>query len=74
MAETKASGAASNLSMAGRSGSSFQKRQKELARVEKRREKFARRLAKKHEPPTSQTDEQTEHEHVEQSETADSLG
>ncbi|HVW08059.1 MAG TPA: hypothetical protein VHC90_05730 [Bryobacteraceae bacterium] len=60
--------------MAGRSGSSFQKRQKELARVEKQREKFARRVAKKHAPSTGQPEEQAEHEHVEQHETADSLG
>jgi hypothetical protein len=59
--------------MAGRSGSSFQKRQKELARVEKQREKFARRVAKKDAPSNGETEEPIEHEHVEQSETADSL-
>jgi hypothetical protein len=59
--------------MAGRSGSSFQKRQKELARVEKQREKLARRLAKKHAPSTGQTEESAEHEHAEQSETAHTL-
>jgi hypothetical protein len=59
--------------MAGRSGSSFQKRQKELARAEKQREKFARRLAKKNAPSTGQTEEPAEHEGVEQPETANSL-
>jgi len=59
--------------MAGRSGSSFQKRQKELARAEKQREKFARRQAKKLGPSTGQTDESVEHETVEQPETAESL-
>ncbi|HEU5021863.1 MAG TPA: hypothetical protein VFT60_08220 [Bryobacteraceae bacterium] len=59
--------------MAGRSGSSFQKRQKELARVEKQREKFARRVAKKYGPSSAETEEPVEHEHAEQSETASSL-
>ncbi|HEU5022686.1 MAG TPA: hypothetical protein VFT60_12375 [Bryobacteraceae bacterium] len=59
--------------MAGRSGSSFQKRQKEMARVEKQREKFARRLAKKHSPNTGETEEPVEHEHAEQPETVHSL-
>ena len=59
--------------MAGRSGSSFQKRQKELARVEKQREKFARRVAKKYGPSSGETEEPVEHEHEEQSETASSL-
>lgn len=59
--------------MAGRSGSSFQKRQKELARVEKQREKFARRVSKKYAPSSGETEEPVEHEHVEQSETADAL-
>jgi len=73
LAETKGGVAASNLSMAGRSGSSFQKRQKELARVEKQREKFARRVAKKSTPSTGETEEPVEHEHAEQSETANSM-
>ena len=33
--------------MAGRSGSTFQKRQKELARIEKRRDKAARKEQRK---------------------------
>lgn len=34
--------------MAGRSGDTFKKRQKEVARAEKHREKLARRLERKH--------------------------
>jgi hypothetical protein len=39
--------------MAGRSGDTFKKRQKEVARAEKHREKLARRLEKKHQPKQS---------------------
>lgn len=38
--------------MATRSGSSFQKRQKEKARQEKQREKLERRIARKDEKPS----------------------
>jgi hypothetical protein len=34
--------------MAGRSGDTFKKRQKEVARAEKHREKLAKRLERKH--------------------------
>jgi hypothetical protein len=34
--------------MAGRSGDTFKKRQKEVARAEKHREKLARRMERKH--------------------------
>ncbi len=40
--------------MAGRSGDTFKKRQKEVARVEKAREKFARRLQRKSEKPAEE--------------------
>jgi hypothetical protein len=59
--------------MAGRSGSSFQKRQKEMERAEKQREKFARRIAKKEAPSTDETGESTTHENAEQPEAASSL-
>jgi len=39
--------------MAGRSGDTFKKRQKEVARAEKHREKLARRLERKHQPKQS---------------------
>jgi hypothetical protein len=39
--------------MAGRSGDTFKKRQKEVARAEKHREKLARRLERKHLPKES---------------------
>jgi hypothetical protein len=53
--------------MPGRSHTSFQKRQKELMRAEKRRDKEARRLARKNAPKETgdvelQPDEQTEPE------------
>jgi hypothetical protein len=59
--------------MAGRSGSSFQKRQKELERAEKQREKFARRIAKKDAPNAGQTDEPAEHETLEQPDSSNAL-
>ncbi len=43
--------------MAGRTGTSLQKRQKEMARAEKQREKFAKRIERKKEPLAEQTDE-----------------
>jgi hypothetical protein len=39
--------------MAGRSGDTFKKRQKEVARAEKHREKLAKRLERKHQPKQS---------------------
>ena len=39
--------------MAGRSGDTFKKRQKEVARAEKHREKLARRLERKHQAKQS---------------------
>ncbi len=39
--------------MAGRSGDTFKKRQKEVARAEKHREKLARRLERKQQPKQS---------------------
>ena len=52
--------------MAGRTGTSVQKRQKELARAEKQREKFAKRLEKKREiatqdPEMANVEEVSEH-------------
>ena len=46
--------------MAGRSNTTLKKRQKEMARAEKQREKFAKRLEKKKGEPGDQTDETTE--------------
>lgn len=43
--------------MAGRSNTTLKKRQKEMARAEKQREKFARRLEKKKGEPGEQTDD-----------------
>jgi hypothetical protein len=39
--------------MAGRSGDTFKKRQKEVARAEKHREKLAKRLERKQQPKQS---------------------
>lgn len=44
--------------MAGRSHSTFKKRQKEMARVEKQREKAAKRLQKKEEGPTPESNDE----------------
>jgi len=46
--------------MAGRSNTTLKKRQKEMARAEKQREKFAKRLEKKKGEPGEQTDETAE--------------
>jgi hypothetical protein len=46
--------------MAGRSNTTLKKRQKEMARAEKQREKFAKRLDKKKGEPGEQTDENPE--------------
>ena len=53
--------------MAGRSNTTLKKRQKEMARAEKQREKFAKRLEKKKGDLGGQTDENTSEEGVEQS-------
>jgi hypothetical protein len=48
--------------MAGRSGDTFKKRQKEVARAEKHREKLARRLERKHQAkqsPDGEADDST---------------
>jgi hypothetical protein len=57
--------------MAGRSNTTLKKRQKEMARAEKQREKFAKRLEKKKGEPGEQTDETTDG--VEESVVADPL-
>jgi hypothetical protein len=44
--------------MAGRSNTTLKKRLKEMARVEKQREKFAKRLEKKKDTPGENTDEE----------------
>jgi hypothetical protein len=46
--------------MAGRSNTTLKKRQKEMARAEKQREKFAKRLEKKKGEPGELTDESPE--------------
>ena len=43
--------------MAGRSNTTLKKRQKEMARAEKQREKFAKRLERKKGEPGEQTEE-----------------
>jgi hypothetical protein len=57
--------------MAGRSNTTLKKRQKEMARAEKQREKFAKRLEKKKGDPGGQTDEITGEDGVEESPTAE---
>ena len=56
--------------MAGRSNTTLKKRQKEMARAEKQREKFAKRLEKKKGGPT---DEITGEDGVEESATAETV-
>jgi hypothetical protein len=59
--------------MAGRSGDTFKKRQKEVARAEKHREKLARRLERKHQPKESpDSDEGTIAEQLSMEEAAQS--
>ena len=43
--------------MAGRSGDTFKKRQKEVARAEKHREKLARRMERKHNKNAPEADQ-----------------
>jgi hypothetical protein len=44
--------------MPGRGSQTFQKRQKEQQRKERQQEKFAKRLAAKNAPPSTESDEQ----------------
>ncbi len=57
--------------MAGRSNTTLKKRQKEMARAEKQREKFAKRLDKKKGEPGEPTDEITGEDGVEESPVAE---
>jgi hypothetical protein len=57
--------------MAGRSNTTLKKRQKEMARAEKQREKFAKRLDKKKGEPGDPTDEITGEDGVEESPAAE---
>jgi hypothetical protein len=57
--------------MAGRSNTTLKKRQKEMARAEKQREKFAKRLEKKKGDPGGLTDEITGEDGVEESPAAE---